>query len=53
MNKVKISLYLGPTQLRLIDEITRQLNQKRSLILREAVNCYISLCLTSKEKKRK
>jgi len=48
MRKSKISLYLNSTQLRLIDEIAKKLHQKRALILREAVNCYISLYLKSK-----
>jgi len=51
MRKAKISLYLDRAQLRLIDEIARKLHQKRTLILREAVNCYISLYLKSKEEK--
>ena len=41
MSKVKISLYLDPTQLRLVNEIAEKFHQRRALILREAVNCYI------------
>lgn len=43
MSKIKISLYLDPAQMRLIDEIANKLNQKRALILREAVNCYLTI----------
>jgi len=52
MNKVKVSLYLDPNQLRLIEQIKRELKQKRSVILRDAVNCYISLCMRSRRNKR-
>jgi len=51
--KKKVSLYLDPAQLRLIDEVTRRLGQKRSLIFREAVNCYLSLYQKSKSMRSK
>ena len=51
MRKMKVSLYLEPAQLRLINEITNKLGQKRSLIFREAVNCYLTLYQESKKAK--
>jgi predicted transcriptional regulator len=51
MRKTKISLYLDPTQLKFINEIANRLNQNRALILREAINVYISLYLESKKEK--
>lgn len=53
MRKIKISLYLEPTQLRLINEVTKELRQKRAFILREAVNCYMALYARSKSELRK
>jgi len=51
MEKIKISLYLDPIQLKFINEIANKLHQKRAFILREAVNCYISSYLKSKKKR--
>jgi predicted transcriptional regulator len=48
MSKVKISVYLDPSQLKLINEIADRLKQKRALVLREAVNCYLTLYVRSK-----
>ncbi len=48
MKKIKISLYLALAQMKLLDEIKKELRQKRSLVLREAVNCYLSLYQKSK-----
>jgi predicted transcriptional regulator len=52
VSKVKISLYLAPAQLRLIDEIAKKFHQGRAIILREAVSCYLSLYSKSKEESR-
>lgn len=49
MRKIKISLYLDRSQLKLINEISSKLHQKRALVLREAVNYYLSLYLKSME----
>lgn len=49
MRKIKISLYLAPAQIRLIDEVANKLHRSRGLILREAVSCYLSLYSKSKE----
>lgn len=47
--KRKISLYVEPTQLRLIDEIAEFVSQKRSVVLREAVHIYVACFLKSRK----
>jgi predicted transcriptional regulator len=47
MKKTKISLYLDPAQLRLLDEIAITMHQRRALVLRDAINCHISAYLRS------
>jgi len=53
MKKEKISLYLDPSQLKLINEIASKLQQKRALILRESINYYLSLYRRSKKENLK
>lgn len=53
MKKEKISLYLDPSQLKLINEIASKLHQKKALILRESINYYLSLYRRSKKKNLK
>ncbi len=51
MRMVKISLYLDPAQIKMMNKIAKELKQKRSLLFREAVNMYISCYLKSKKEK--
>ena len=50
--KRKVSLYVEPAQLRLIDEIAEFVSQKRSVILREAVHMYVACFLKSHKGKK-
>jgi|Deesub1362B_J571_1020462.scaffolds.fasta_scaffold02189_8 metal-responsive CopG/Arc/MetJ family transcriptional regulator len=50
MRKIKISIYLDPIQVKMMNKISKELKQKRSLLFREAINLYISYYLKSKEK---
>lgn len=49
MKKIKLSIYLEPAQLKMINEIMRVTRQSRALIFREAVNCYLTLSREKKE----
>lgn len=47
--KKKVSLYVEPAQLRLIDDIADIVSQKRSVVLREAVHIYVACFLKSRK----
>lgn len=51
MKKIKMSIYLDPTQVRMLEEIANVTKQSLAPIFREAVNCYLSLSRTPKKEK--